>query len=462
MATPQMTGCLPVMTPVFGISTASSGTIGKIATSRRRQRVASGLLPAWVSDYTGVGDNVGRQMAMWQFWLVAAAMVGVVMAVLIRALRSTGTAVISTTGIYRDQLAEIDRDLARGTLAPEDAARLRLEVSRRLLEADRATPAPSVAAKGAESAIGPLVLIIAIVMAGSAWAYLRLGAPGYPDLPLTERLARADAAYLNRPTQAQAEAAQPATTALPDPDLLALTEKLRTALETRPDDLKGLDFLVRNEVALGRYPAAHAAQSRRIAVKGAQATADDHALLAELQIIAAGGQITAEAEAALVAALTLDPENGTARYYSGLMFAQTGRPDRAFGLWRRLLADSQPGAPWVAPIRAQITQLAAAAGEPYTLPPLPGPTEADIAASQDLSEADRTAMIQGMVAQLSDRLAAEGGPPADWARLITSLGVLGQTDQARAILTEAQALFADQPAAMTLLGQAAKEAGIAP
>lgn len=397
-------------------------------------------------------------MTMWQFWLAAAVVGGVVLAVLLRALRGTTGAVVSPTGIYRDQLAEIDRDLARGTLAADEAARLRIEVSRRLLEADRAAVRP----EASHGSLGPLVLAIAIVLVGSAWAYLRLGAPGYPDLPLAERLARADAAYLNRPTQAEAEAALAPSTTLPDPELLALTDKLRTALESRPDDLKGLDFLVRNEAALGRYPAAHAAQSRRIAAKGAAVTAEDHALLAELRIMAAGGRVTAEAEQALVAALTLDPTNGTARYYSGLMFAQTGRPDRAFGLWRELLADSAPQAPWVAPIRAQIETLAAAAGEAYTLPPLTGPTGDDIAAAADMSDADRTAMIQGMVMQLSDRLASEGGPVADWARLITSLGVLGQTDQARAILLEAQGVFAGQANELALLAQAATQAGIAP
>ncbi|PJE34159.1 c-type cytochrome biogenesis protein CcmI, partial [Pseudooceanicola lipolyticus] len=38
--------------------------------------------------------------------------------------------------VYRDQLKEIDRDLARGTIAEADAERVRTEVARRILAAD--------------------------------------------------------------------------------------------------------------------------------------------------------------------------------------------------------------------------------------------------------------------------------------------------------------------------------------
>jgi cytochrome c-type biogenesis protein CcmH len=56
---------------------------------------------------------------------------------------------------------------------------------------------------------------------------------------------------------------------------------------------------------------------------------------------------------------------------------------------------------------------------------------------------DRAAMIEGMVAGLADRLATEGGPPEDWARLITAFGVLGRREQAQAVYDEALTVFAD-------------------
>ena len=56
---------------------------------------------------------------------------------------------------------------------------------------------------------------------------------------------------------------------------------------------------------------------------------------------------------------------------------------------------------------------------------------------------------------------SKGGPAEDWARLITSLGVLGDTDQARAIYTESQTAFAGRSAELATLKAAAVAAGVA-
>lgn len=70
-------------------------------------------------------------------------------------------------------------------------------------------------------------------------------------------------------------------------------------------------------------------------------------------------------------------------------------------------------------------------------------------------------MIEGMVAQLGARLANEGGPVEDWARLIRALGVLGRTGEASAIWREARDAFADDPAAQEALRAAARDAEVA-
>ncbi len=84
-----------------------------------------------------------------------------------------------------------------------------------------------------------------------------------------------------------------------------------------------------------------------------------------------------------------------------------------------------------------------------------------VGAAADMSEEDRQQMIRGMVERLADRLAEEGGPPEDWARLIAALGVLGETDRARSIWQEAQTRFAEAPAALAQLRGAAEGAGVA-
>ena len=108
----------------------------------------------------------------------------------------------------------------------------------------------------------------------------------------------------------------------------------------------------------------------------------------------------------------------------------------------------------------QIEDVAAQLGMDYVLPDRRGPSADDIAAAQDMAPEDRRAMIEGMVDQLSDRLAADGGPPQDWARLISSLAVLGEDDAARTVLAEAETLFGADIQAVTIIRRAASEAGL--
>ena len=246
----------------------------------------------------------------------------------------------------------------------------------------------------------------------------------------------------------------------PDPSLLNLVEQLRDVVEERPDDLRGFQLLARNEAALGNYPLAYAAQNRIIALKGDAVEANDFLTLADYYMIAAQGYISPEAEEALGNAIRRDPQNGFGRYYTGLLMMQTGRPDLTFRFWRALLEEGPENAPWIAPIRANIDDLAWIAGVRYDAPAPRGPSAEDIAAAESLGAEDRAAMIEGMVASLSDRLATEGGSAQEWAQLITAMGVLGRTGDAKDIWTEAQEVFKDVPASLDLIDQAAANAGL--
>jgi cytochrome c-type biogenesis protein CcmH len=178
--------------------------------------------------------------------------------------------------------------------------------------------------------------------------------------------------------------------------------------------------------------------------------------LAELMILAAGGYVSPEAEAALARGLARDPGSPVGRYYAGLAALQRGRADLAFPIWSRLLAEGPPDAPWVAAIEAEIGEVARLAGRPP--PDVPGPGAAELEAAEGMDPEARTAMIEGMVDQLSERLATEGGPPEDWAQLIRSLGVLGRREAAAAIAAEARTVFAGDAAALELIATAAGEA----
>lgn len=408
-------------------------------------------------------------MENWGFWLAAGGAAAAVAATLIRASLRTHEDVKDAAdfdiAVYRDQLSEIDRDIQRGTIAADEGARLKTEVSRRLLEADRAAQ-PGAKITGRKGAGWMTAGVITAVIAGSGLLYWRIGAVGYPDLPIAERLAMSDELRATRISQSEAEAKAPPESPRTDVDasFLDLMEKLRATTAERPDDRRGLELLARNEAALGNFKAAQAAQRHLVALKGGEATAEDQAVLAEMMILSAGGFVSPEAEAQIVEALKRDAENGLAQYYSGVMFAQVGRYDRAFTIWRNLLEASPEDAPWVPPLRAQLPDVAARAGINYELPGKPGlkgPTASDMQAAGEMSAGDRQSMIEGMVAQLGERLSTEGGSAEEWARLISSLGVLGRGDEAKTVYAEAKGKFDGKPAELATLAEAAARAGIA-
>lgn len=402
------------------------------------------------------------------FWIIAVALVAAIatlfgLAMLRRQPQEETTTASRDLQVYRDQMAEVDRDRTRGTLSAPEAERARLEIARRMLDVDRQERQGR--GLGARAGAAPLrasVTAFCAVLAvlGAAFAgYLWLGAAGYPDQPLAGRLQAAEELYASRPAQAEAEARAAANRPplpAPDPQFTALMEKLRAAVAQRPEDPQGLALLARNEMTLGNFNAGWQAQKRLIAAKGAAATAEDHAQLGEDMVVAAGGLVTREAEAAFSEALRLDPRNGLSLYYVGLMMAQNGRGDRAFRLWDGLLRNTPADAPWQQPIRQNIRDLAWIAGEEnYDMPgTAPGPSAADMQAAQDMTPEQRTEMIRGMVGRLGDRLAAEGGPPQDWARLISSLRMLGEVEHAGQIAEEARARFAADPAALQAIDQA--------
>ncbi|TNC63221.1 c-type cytochrome biogenesis protein CcmI [Rubellimicrobium roseum] len=396
------------------------------------------------------------------FWIVAGTLAAVVAALLVRPLLApppAGAAESPDAAIYRDQLAEVDRDLARGTLGPAEAERARTEIARRLLAADRAGPL-SFAEAPRRAGVAVAAVAAGLVVLGSLLAYSALGRPGAGDTPLARRLAEAQALRDQRPSQAEAEAQAAGMFAEPEApaEYLEMVEELRHIVPERGDDLTGWTLLADHEARLGRYADAARAQARVIAIKGGEATAADHLGLVDRMVAAAGGIVTPEAEAALADLAALDTDNLGLLYYLGLLEAQTGRPDRAFPLWRKVVEEAAPDSLHHRLASGQIVDVAWLAGVDYEPPA--GPSDADMAAAQEMDPESREQMIRGMVDGLASRLASEGGPPADWARLITSLAVLGETERAGAILAEARSTFAGNPEAEALLDQAATQAGL--
>ncbi|SEH84537.1 c-type cytochrome biogenesis protein CcmI [Paracoccus alkenifer] len=408
------------------------------------------------------------------FWIILAAMTLVVAGAILRPFIGGGQAeaipaAAYDLGVYRDQLREVDRDVKRGVLTEAEAARLRTEIGRKILDADRALTRHSA---GAERPARPwlAVAVLVLAVAASAAIYLRNGSPAMPDVPLKARIAAADARIADLPAQADLVARAPARE-LPqaDPDYLQLIERLRQAVIQQPDDRQGLELLAEHEARLGNVAAAADAQARLLALRGEDAGAFDHVRLALLWVDAAGGMVSAEAQAQLATALRLDPQLPQARYLLGLMYAQNDRPDLAFDLWRELLENSRPDAPWNLTIRQMIPELAWFAGHPGYRPPetgapgmpaLPGPDAETMAAAGEMSPEEQQQMIRGMVDNLESRLATEGGTPEEWARLITSLVRVDDRAHAQEILAEARMRFGNAPEAAAVINAAAAEVGL--
>lgn len=402
------------------------------------------------------------------FWILAGTLSAAVTALLVRPLLAAGgagTDLSPDQAVYRDQMAEVDRDLARGLIHPDDAERARTEIARRLLAADRAGPLRLREAPPSLRLVAT-VLAAVLVVPGGLSLYATLGTPDAPDRPRAERVTDAALAIRNRPSQAEAEGSLAATMpqvppALPEEEQ-ALIDQLRRIVPTRPDDLRGWTLLAYHEMRLGDYSAAARAQERVVALKGEEAAAEDLAFLLDMLVEAGGGVISQEAMVAMDRLREVDPANPSLRYYQGLLLASVDRADLALPHWRALIEEAPPGNLHRRRAEAVVEQVAWLAGQDYQPPAAPGPTADDLAAAGEMSPEAQREMAEAMVGSLRSRLAAGGGSPEEWARLVTSLAVLGDREGAGDALSRALEAAGQDEEARALLDRAAREAGLTP
>ena len=138
------------------------------------------------------------------FWILIFALALAAAALLALALLRRGDAGPGRAefdiAVYRDQLAAVDSDLARGVITEDAAARTRTEISRRILDADRQRDADAASSAPRRATLIVAALSAAALAGGSLALYARLGAPGYGDLPLKTRIERAEEMRTSRPS----------------------------------------------------------------------------------------------------------------------------------------------------------------------------------------------------------------------------------------------------------------------
>ena len=244
--------------------------------------------------------------------------------------------------VYRDQLAEIERDVERGIIGPSEAEAARSEIARRILAL---TPTTTPAA----SSSTPLVVAAAaiILLPFAAWMlYWDLGSPSLGDQPAASRAA-----------------ADLATAAKTDPhvDMAEAVQKLTAHLQAHPDDLEGWVLLARSDLGLSRYADAVEAYRRAADLSGRKPEIVGD--WGEAQVLAAGGIVTAQAKEAFQTALADKESAPRSRYYLALAKLQAGdSKERVAGLGRSRSGVCRPTPNGCALLRRRIADAAQSAG----------------------------------------------------------------------------------------------------
>jgi cytochrome c-type biogenesis protein CcmH len=365
-------------------------------------------------------------MTLWfVFALMTAAAIFAVLWPLSRGRRPQSEG--SEAVVYRDQLAEIDRDVAAGLIGSSEAEAARVEISRRLLAAADGPRDPPIASNTRLRRSAAIMALVGLPVVAVAF-YLPLGSPGLSDFPLAERTRAPDAA-------------QP---------LDNLVAQVEAHLEKNPSDGRGWNVLAPVLTRLGRYDEAVRAYRNSITYNGD--SSERRADLGEALAAAAGGVVTSEAKAEFERAVALNADEVKASYFLGLAAEQDGRGNEATSIWRGMLAKAPPDAPWRPLVQAALARVGG-----VSVPALPDDA---VAAAKDMNEADRGTMIRGMVERLATRLKQNGDDVEGWLRLVRAYMVMGDRDKAKGALTEARQAVANDAERLRQLNEGLKNLGL--
>ncbi|CAD7027145.1 c-type cytochrome biogenesis protein CcmI [Pseudorhizobium endolithicum] len=342
-------------------------------------------------------------MFLWIILAVlTAAVAAVLLATLARSARSSAPDRAGEIAVYRDQLAELERDRDHGLISAAEAEYAKAEIGRRLLavagEAEKGADCPT--ARTGMTATG--VAVTLLVPAVGLSLYLLLGSPQLPDQPLEARLEN------------------------PGNNMALLVAKAERHLAQNPNDGAGWDLLAPIYFKAMRLGDAELAYRNAIRLLGT--SPERLAGLGETLIAANDGIVTEDARLAFEESIRLQPNNPRARFYVALGLEQAGRNEEARTAFEAIAADSPTDAPWMDLIRQHIAATGGAPAETAEAPK--GPTADDMAAAGEMSEGDRQDMIRGMVDSLAARLQEDPNNLEGWLRLVRSYSVLGDKDKA--------------------------------
>ncbi len=256
---------------------------------------------------------------MTVFWIVAALLVCAALLFLLPPL-VRGHAPLrpdrddENARLYRDELAELDRELAAGNLREEQHREAKLEIERRLLE-DIGAPAEAPPATPARAPRWVPVAVTAAIPVVAVSFYLWVGNPAALD---PQARAAPDAAHSVTPEQ-----------------IAAMVERLAERLKQTPDDVEGWMMLARSYNMLGRFD--QSAQAYAYLVKRMP---DDAGLLADYADalgMARGSRLEGEPYEIVKRALKADPNHIKSLALAGSAEFELKNYAAAAAYWERIV-----------------------------------------------------------------------------------------------------------------------------
>lgn len=366
------------------------------------------------------------------FWIVVAILTAAVAIVLMyplmRKTEAPQTRRDGEVAVYRDQLAELDRERAAGLIGETEADYARAEIGRWLLAAAEAEEVTAREARPRRHNLAASLITILLPALGLC-LYIWNGSPDTPDMPLEARLEN------------------------PGNDMNLLVARAERHLAQNPDDGGGWDVLAPIYFKTLRLGDAELAYRNALRILGP--SAERLTGLGETLVAGNDGIVIEAARDAFAEAEKLKPGNPRTRFYLALALEQAGKAEEARAAFVALAADAPAGAPWLPLVQEHIARTGGAAS-----PAAPGPTAEDMAAANDMTATDRQAMIEGMVASLDAKLKENPADFEGWMRLVRAYSVLKNEAKAGEALRAGLKAFPPEGEQGRQLLALAKELGV--
>lgn len=249
--------------------------------------------------------------------------------------------------VLRDQMRELDADLAAGTINATAHASAREELERRVAEDVQpgvaSVDATTTGKRWTAAGVGLSVPLVAISL------YLVLGSPAALD-----------------PAQTTAAAPQDKPHEITEEQILSMVAALAQRLQNEPGNAEGWTMLARSYNAMGRYGEAADAYARLVKlVPGDAALLADYA---DTLAMSSNRSLQGEPEKLIAQALTADPKNVKALALSGSAAFERRDFTRAAAQWQKVLLLVPPESEMARSTQNSISQAQAQVGGPAAAP----------------------------------------------------------------------------------------------